>query len=511
MICRVGIVVLATTALAAAANDPVAAIIDQARGAPAEIFADVVFHLLDGNRIAEKDRVPLLEEVFLRAEEARQTMPIRPAAIVPAPVNRAQLHLDALSIKCRAVQALLNLDGKRARGLFSQIAQPRVSKPDCKDSVLSDPTVYFETLGAVATRAPFTAEEQKKKVPLWMMADAVSGIGTSLEIIAAARNLSQIIHSEGEALAMLTAFATALGIDDSNRDFSAAAQNSNLVDAVFVANDRFTRLGALPQTMQAALRGYLARHLTASRCQDSADAGYSASLSMFNSSLAGQTAVLPISEDESKPANIEGTADKAAAPPEQKEFRDLARDVKALFAGSVLEVHDRVQVVTPGSSDLLADVPPGSPPPEVNDVLARLHAWRGSDGEDIIEVFRRKMGLYLTLWSMQSPILSKSPDSGMRQSILSSLIATLEDRAVLESSASDWLSAVRSLTDVRPFSSGSPDAAGARFPSSRDPQSAKGLVSKDVAQAITDSHLSALAVYGRLAMLERQLLCPLCQ
>jgi hypothetical protein len=99
---------------------------------------------------------------------------------------------------------------------------------------------------------------------------------------------------------------------------------------------------------------------------------------------------------------------------------------------------------------------------------------------------------------MQSPGLSKSPDSGIRQAILSGLIATLEDRAVLEGSASDWLSAVRGL-------------ARARFYSSSDSEAAKDLVSKDISQAMASSHLSALAVYGRLAMLERQLLCPLCQ
>jgi len=269
---RAGILVLVMAAVvvpwAAAATDPVAAILDQARGTPVEIFADVVFRLIDAGKIAEKDRAALLDEVFLRADGARQAIPVHPAAISSSYANSADLHLDALSIKCRVVRAMLEVDGKQARRLFSEIAPPRLPKPDCKESVLKDPTVYFDTLASVATKAPFTVEEQKKQVAFWMMADAVRGIQTSIEIIAAARNFSQHVHSENEALAMSGAFAAALAIDDCDRNFSGALRGSNLEDAVLMADDRFARLGAPPQPMQAALRGYLVRHLTATRCED---------------------------------------------------------------------------------------------------------------------------------------------------------------------------------------------------------------------------------------------------
>jgi hypothetical protein len=460
------------------------AILDQARGTPTEIFADVVFHLIDAGKIAEKDRAALLDEMFLRAGEARQPMPARPASIVPVPTTPAQLHLDELSIKCRAVQALLAVDGKRARDRFSQIAPPRIPKPACTDSVFFDPTVYFETLAAVATKAPFTAEEQKKQVPFWMMADAVSRIQTSIEIIAAARNLSQMVHTESDAMAMSTAFATALGIDDSNRNFSGAMHNTNLVDAVLMAAGRFGALGASPQTMQSALRGYLVRHLTASRCQDSMDAGYSASLSLFNTSIAGQTVVLPISDDESKPAKVEGKADIISTP-DHKDYADLADGVSALFAGR----EGNFRVYGGFNPAPAAALPPGSQPPDVNEVLTRVREWKGSGGENIVDVFRRKAGLYLALLNQQFLPSPKPRDSAVGQSVLSSLIATLEDPAVLEASPSDWLSEVQAANGTRRFSSNDPEASKLIFP-------------KDITQAMIASHLSALSLYGKLAIIE---------
>jgi hypothetical protein len=71
---RLCTLLLATVALAAA-GDPVAAMLDEARSAPVEIFADVVFHLIETNRIPLKDRAALLDEIFLRATGAREAMP----------------------------------------------------------------------------------------------------------------------------------------------------------------------------------------------------------------------------------------------------------------------------------------------------------------------------------------------------------------------------------------------------------------------------------------------------
>jgi hypothetical protein len=463
---RAGILVLAMAALApwaVAASDAVTAILDQARGTPAEIFADVAFRLIDAGKITGKDQVALLDEVFLRADEARQPIVTRPVTV--------DQHLDGLSIKCRAVKALLSVDEKRARERFSEIAPPQMPKPGCKESVLQDPTVYFDTLAAVVTKAPFTAEEQKKQVPFWMVADAVRRIRTSIEIIAAARNLSHLAHTEKEALAMSSAFAAALSIDDCDRNFS-GAMRASLVDAVLMAGDRFARLGAPPQSMQAALRGYLVRHLTASRCEDSPDA--TDSVSLFNKMLTGQTAVLPISEDESKPAKREGKAEKTRTA-DFAGFNELASQINALSG------KDPASVGKPKAPHFDDFKDPDAA--DVEKALAKLRDWKGSADEDAVEAFHFKAGLYFSMLSLPPRLRTAV---SFRPAVLSGLIVTLEDAAILDVSPSDWLSEVRKLERVTVYV----DDRGE-------------FLRLDNTPAMLNASVSALQVYGKLARLER--------
>ena len=470
---------VAGTPSPAASTDPALAILDQARGTPAEIFADIAFRLLDGDKIPVKDRIALLEEIYLRASEARDPLPLRPAVIAPVggkPVMAAKglgLHLDTLSIRCRVAQKLLALDGQRARQRFADIAPPDTPKYDCQSAVIADPTIYFETLAAVVAQAPFTAEEQKKQVPFWMVEGAVRGIRTSLEIIAAARNFPQLVHGEKEASALAGAFGIALGIDDSNRNFTAAAQRTNLVGAVLAANDRLSSLGAPPQTMLAALRGYLVRHLTAARCADSIVYDYAASVDAFHAALAKRTVPPPISDAEMQPAKSEGEAD-LGKPGDQASYREMAADVEALGP-------DRLpRTTTPIRPEIAL---------QAHAVLAELAAWKGSADQGAMEVFHQKAGFYAIL--MQRFLLSD-----IFPSIVSGFVATLRDGAILGASPRDWLSEVEVL-QIRDTMTGARTRNGVtEFYWARTDEGA--------APVMAASGFPALAAYGQLILLDRK-------
>jgi hypothetical protein len=490
-----------------AANDPVAAILDQARGTRVEIFADVIFHLLDTSRIPDKDRVPLLEEVFLRADEARQTMPMRSAIPVemgprpspetvtrdgqtitlyrsatPAPGSKmvavpAQLHLDALAIKCRVVKALLAIDAKRARDRFEQIAAPHTGKPDCTAGIIFDPTGYYDALAAVVTQGTFTAKEQEKKVPFWMLENAIRRVQTSIEIIAAARNFSQLAHTPDEALVMSSAFAAALGMDDSNRNFTAATKGTNLVDAVLIANDRFVKLGASPQTMMTALRSYLVRHLSATRCADNGNAPYETSLQAFATAIGLQTAIPPITAEEIIPAKVEGVAD-TPAPVDHAAYDQLWNETAAI--GDNLD----------GSA---------------NDVLARIEAWKGADGQDPTDIFRKKLALCYRLQGPSFTIRSfggpapgdPGPTANSRASreamVAACAIATLSDPVFLDASPSDWLSEVQKL-EQHQTTRVTRQSAGQTL--------SQEVIPSEFSLALIGSSLSALSVYGHSDVLE---------
>ena len=456
---RARALILVACAWPLAAADPVAALIDQARATPAEIFADVVFHLIDGNRIPDKERLALLDEVFLRAGEAVLPTDSRPAALSgKQPPGRSMalgMHLDALSIRCRVVRALLPIDSKRARERFAQIPAPDVPKPDCASAEIPDPTVYFDTLADLAARgAPFAE-----------LTDAVRGAQSSLEIVDAARAFPQLVHTEKEAATLASAFITALAIDDSNRTFSAALWHENLVGAVLAANDKLAARGAPRQPLLTALRSYLVHHLTAPRCADSSADDYARSIDAFRVGLGKDTAVPPITDQESTPAKIEGEAAQPK-PFSDPDFEVLNRDIDAL-------------VVNPDKSGAA-------------DLLARVGAWKADAGLG----FHRKVRLYL-------PFLTTAfPDDTIRAAA-AGYFAVLEDSAILASAPVDWLAEVQTLSrmrEVRNLGGGRGIAVVYRAVGGGQPASPLPF---DTVQLMADSSFSALALYGRLAQLDR--------
>jgi hypothetical protein len=415
MIGCLGMIARAMVALTAATPQPVTAVMAEARGAPVEIFADVVFRLIDAHRVAPKDRAALLDEVFQRAGEAREPMAVRMAALFPPlpirdrmniAIRHADPGLDALSIRCRAVKALLATDRKRARDRFAEIAPLDVPKPDCRSVTAAEPAVYYDTLAALY---------RDGQIPFSTIENAVREAHTSLEIVAAARDFPQLARNQKEGLALTGTFAAALEIADSDRNFGLAVQRNGLVSEILSAGAlRFSSLGVSPQALQAALRAYLVRHLTAVRCEDNGAAYFPTTLRGFG--------VSEISDEESTPARLEGRADLPRHGDED-DYNELRNDVDAL---------DK-------------DEPDAN---RIGRVLDKLGKWNGCAGEDGVEVFHRKVSLY-------SSLMTRFPGDA-RPRILSGLISTLEDSAGLDVSPAAWLNDVKEVSR-----SGHPDIAQA--------------------------------------------------
>jgi len=239
-----------------------------------------------------------------------------------------------------------------------------------------------------------------------------------------------------------------------------------------MAGDRFARLGAPPQPMQAALRGYLVRHLTATRCEDSLNA--TDPVWFFNGKLTGQTAIAPISEDESKPAKREGKAEISRAP-DLAGFDELASQTNALIwkdppAAGIRRVGS-LDFKDPDAADM-------------EEVLAKLRDWKGSAEQDAVEVFHRKAAFYFSLLQWSLPRMGKV--NSFRPEILSELIVTLEDTAILDAWPSDWLSEANKPEPVRAYTNSQNEI----------------VPLLDKAQAMLHSSVSALQVYGKLALLD---------
>ena len=429
------------------------AVIDDARGTPVEIFADIV---LRGNLLGslpDKDQIQALEDVFYRAGEARDPVHLRyyglPARLNAREANRSAVfgpQLDALSIRCRAVRALLKLDPKKAIELFEAMPPLDEPKGDCSQDFIPDAGIYFETLTAVAASDGFTEEQRRKQEPFLMAERGAHGAGSSWDVIAAAKNLASLAHGEKEAALLESALGASLGLSDSDRSFTNAVRYGFLVHTVLAARETLRKQGAQGTAILEALRGYLERHLTAARCRENeAEADFhDYEIEEFDTALGDRTDIAPLA-DGLKPSELEdSTAPEDYA--NAAEFAALMQEEMPLVSFMVVVRMPGLTIRMPGSNPAPDDEPA---PPSAADrqfraqqLLGKIDDFAGAPGQDALEVFHQKCGLLRSL--LGAPL-----DSETERTVNSQAIATLEDPTILNISPVEWLNEYQNLSSTR--------------------------------------------------------------
>jgi hypothetical protein len=483
------------------------AIIDDAHATPVEIFADIVLRWNLLASLPEKDQIQALENVFYRAGEARDPVPMRyyglPARLTAREADRAAVfgkQLDALSIRCRAVVALLKLDPRKARELFEAIPRPDEPKGNCSQDFIPDAGIYFETLAAVAASDGFTDEQRRKQAPFLMVERGARSAGSSWDAIAAAKNLAGLAHNGKEAALLESALAASLALSDSDRSFTNAVRYGFLVHVELAARETLQEQGAMGTAILEALRGFLARHLTAARCRENeAEAdSHDYEIEEFDNALGDRTDIAPLAdglkpsrlEDGAAPEDYANAAEFAAL---QQEESTLVRfGVRAGASGFTIRM---------GSSTLSSD--DDSPPPSAADrqfraqqLLYKIDDFAGASGQDPLEVFHQKCALLRSL--LGAPLGAET-----ERAVNSQAISTLEDSTVLNRSPVEWLNEYQSLAGMRGMrdtyntgalsklraSAGAPATVDG-YPGSHDP----GLNDPFI-----HSSLLPISLYGRIA------------
>ena len=461
-------------------------LLDDARAAPVEIFADITFQLLD--RLPDKEKTAALEEVFHRAREAAQPLPLERA---PSPsevdasrrspgntdlagiLERAyKLRLDTLSLQCRVVEELLRIDPAAARRLFEQIAPPRVPAMDCTREFVPNAGVYIEILAAVAERGAFTEEERQKQAPWFLVERGARSVATSWELAAAAKALPRLARNEREAQILSAALAGALSLTDSDRAYTAVVRRGSLVGSFLQAARTLHALGA-PDLLTPALRAYLVRQMSAERCLDNFPAppgGFQSRdqtfrdwaypmlalaldgiLMGFNRKVENGAGIAPISTDEARPAKVEGEA-KRSEFMNGPEFRDLENEIRGL-GPLIIDAFSQSRLTAEWGF-------------QARQALSKVQDWKGAPQQPGLQVFHEKCALLLRMVNM-------APPGETRRIALSELVALFSDPAIPAKSPAEWLSELRLL-----LASPAPD----------------------ILQALAASRLPALALYGRLKL-----------
>jgi hypothetical protein len=480
------------------------AIIEDAHATPIEIFANVVLQWNLLASLPEIDQIQALDDVFYRAGEARDPVHLRyyglPAHLTAREGNRAAVFgaaLDALSIRCRAVRLMLKLDAKKAREMFEAMPRPDEPKGDCSQDFIPDAGIYFETLAAVASSDGFTEEQRAKQAPFLMVERGARSAGSSWDVIAAAKNLASLAHNEKEAGAFESALAASLAIDDSDRPFTNAVRYGFLVHTVLTAREALQKKGAPGTAILEALRGYLARHLTAARCRENeAEAdSHDYEVEEFDNALGDRTDIAPIG-DGLKPSQLEDTtaAEDYANAADYAALRDQEIAI-AYFAVNAGPTGARIGMTgTSPLSDLDSVFPASNADAQfrAQQLLYKIDDFAAAPGQDPLEIFHQKCALLRSL--LGAPL-----DSDTERAVNRQAIAVLEDPVILVRSPVEWLNEYQSLfsarwmrdtynTDVVSRLRGASTLEG--YPTVKDPGLNDPLI---------HSSLLPISLYGRIA------------
>ena len=438
------LLLLALVGTAAVPNE-IAAVIDMARQAPGEFGADALIRLAATEKLEKAMRVQLLEEAFRRAAEAQQ--PLRRQASILKVGGAAgflqhayQQNLDALSLRLRAVDAMLPLDRLKARGLFLEIPPLQIPKITCDDYLIYNVNLFYDVLGKVA-RQSFSAREAADGEPARLLERYITAMDSAAQVEPAAHMLagSGLENKDFESLA--TALGGSLGkIYGDDRTFTATLSPASQQIFALLEGAQKRELSPLP--LLEGYRRYLVNNLSGSRCADDdlmesgqtyamstggrVDSLGTAAADYFNQKLA-KPPIQALREEEVTPAKIEGAASGLRSC-QAAECKDLAAQYRALIfdaSGTPLSQAQR------DSTEWRA---------QLQQFLNGLANWKEGTGttKDDLEQFRDKCALFGSL-------VGVIPPGADRERVLLAWLDYLEGSRVEQDDRIGWFLPVNTL------------------------------------------------------------------
>jgi hypothetical protein len=241
-------------------------IVDLARSAAPEVFADAIVRLIEGGRIPQREaQIELLQDAFAVASSAAE--PIRLIALPTTPSDTRELYrsragelgLDALSLQSRILKEMLTVDPMHARQLFSAIPRPVLDPRPCEDPFVADDSAYFEIAAGIA-QSGFSADEKKQAAHVQFLAAILAGIRSPNELAPYARALESVSLNPTEWALLGAAFAEKL--NTMATDYRPFAMSFDALDGEMRTLEQVSQVAGL----RDAFRKYAVTQLTAPRC-----------------------------------------------------------------------------------------------------------------------------------------------------------------------------------------------------------------------------------------------------
>lgn len=405
-------------------------LLGMARAAPAEYTADILFRLIDSDRVVlPEHKLELLEEAFKVGSRVQRPLPLIPARS-PAPIDLAlSAGVSGLSIQTKAITGILSLNRERARELFSQLGFPQPGIVHCQDTSMPTWDAFYLALRQIVSRG-FDRDEQRDEQHLQLLLSHVQTMTSSSQLTALATMLLDSNLSRQQRQVFADAYAARLGsVHDSARAFDSFAQD-NISSMIYgLAVD--AELGKISiQNFAVALRSYLVRHLAGARCADSAVGGahstrVRALVARFNNSLAELAALEPIGEDALPPL------ENAGGPP-LPEHETLAS------AKPMLAALDQLRWKDAKSETAVEERKEQEWERKASDFLHQLAGWKPPYGLSELDAFHVKSRLY-------GNAIDLIPGSELKEEALMGFLEFLSGGAIHTSRPDNYLVQLKTL------------------------------------------------------------------
>jgi len=304
----------ATTAKPPEEPSPLAALAQQIQdlttSVPPELAAYAMLRLVEAKAVSQPEQQRrLIEQAYMLAGQSPYA--VRLTAVAGMSNTRAGYlsqaltqGLDALSLRTRAVAAMLKLDPDRGRDLFEQLRPLAIANRSCADSMIYEPSAYYQRAGDVYKKG-FTPEEQAKGLPDEFLESVFRDVNQASEVGPAA-DLLRTVQFDPEMLARAEG-AFARSLNGARGDYrSYAATQGNLTRNV-------TRLastqGRASHALLEATRNYVVANESGAVCGDSSG-NVTGSAASGSSTYAALNVVLvrygiaPIGDADVKPGSV---------------------------------------------------------------------------------------------------------------------------------------------------------------------------------------------------------------
>lgn len=388
----------------AGAADDVGALIDAARAAPGEFAADAMIRIAGTDKVEKARKIELLEQAFQRASGAqeayqRHALPVRLDGS-SAYWNRAfKQELDALTLRLRAVEGVLPVDGHKARELFAQIPPVRLPAVKCEEFLVYDAGRFYDVLGQLVHQS-FTPDEAAEGEPAKLLKNYAGAATSAVQLAPLARVLAASGVKDQDFQELVALFATAMGkVAGDDRSFTFS---TSLGKEILGLVEECKRRHVTPLKLLEGYRLYLVVNSSGSRCADDDQLQGGQSLGIFTGQPPETTAgnfleyfngalrmdpLAPIQEQEATPARLEGVVSSPHFC-EDEACKSFVQQFRGLIFG-----------------EAGLPIPPAARnTPEwqgkLKERLAALSDWKQGEGVTPAEYFREKSGAYSELLNL---------------------------------------------------------------------------------------------------------------